>query len=319
MCPSLDGQQLLAIWRQPPGIGLSPAYGSPFTMAKLKRKSSDADIVTTTAGTIGKLVPGCLTTKLADSRKGRKEVAMTNCRKKVPTDISRLVNNGGEPKKSVDQSAEQFNSAVPEVYEPPKQDVGEMQSGTSAGNTASLSPNGLAALDYARRGLWVFPLHPGRKCPTAGSRGWKDATCNEAQIRRWWEQDPRYGVAIATGNGIVVLDIDSSIRGQASLKKLIGLLGELPPTVEVRTPGKGGGSHRYFQTGGRALSCHARVADSLDVRGEKGYVVAPPSLHLQQGCTGCLPATTYDLRNVHLGVVEGDQMRNAAKEMKKSF
>jgi hypothetical protein len=46
-----------------------------FSMKNTKKKSSgDAGIVTTTTGTfIGKLVPGCFTTELADSQR-RKEV-----------------------------------------------------------------------------------------------------------------------------------------------------------------------------------------------------------------------------------------------------
>jgi hypothetical protein len=159
------------------------------------------------------------------------------------------------------------------------------QSGTNAGNAtvATLGPNGLAALAYARRGLRVFPLPASSKSPLAGSHGWREATCDEAQIRAWWTENPQYGIGIATGDGLVVLDIDSSERGKASLAKLVGLLGVLPSTVSVHTPGKGGGVHLYFKTSGRFLPNHVGVAVCVDIRGEDGYVVAPPSRHPDGG------------------------------------
>jgi hypothetical protein len=181
----------------------------------------------------------------------------------------------------------------PVVAEFPDQDVDKVQSGSSAGNVSAtvLSQNGLAALDYARHGFRVFPLPPGTKRPRAGSRAEKDATCDESKIITWWTQNPQYGVAIATGDGLTVLDIDGE-RGKESLAKLVKILGELPTTVTVLTPGKGGGLHLYFRTN-RSLPNHVWVADCVDVRGEKGYVVAPPSQHPNGGCYGFNVAESF--------------------------
>ena len=55
-----------------------------------------------------------------------------------------------------------------------------------------------AALDYAARGLAVFPVLPMSKAP-ACRRGFKDATTNPATIRRWWLAQTDYNIGIATG------------------------------------------------------------------------------------------------------------------------
>ena len=55
-------------------------------------------------------------------------------------------------------------------------------------------------------GLPVFPCNG--KTP-ATPHGCKDATTDPAQIAEWWGGST-YNVAIATGNGIVVLDVDGS-------------------------------------------------------------------------------------------------------------
>src|SRR5262249_13355365 len=51
---------------------------------------------------------------------------------------------------------------------------------------ASTPPDALdAALEYARKGLPVFPCSPLDKKPLT-PHGFKDATTDEAQIRAWW-------------------------------------------------------------------------------------------------------------------------------------
>ena len=46
------------------------------------------------------------------------------------------------------------------------------------------------ALAYAGHGWPVFPVAPGAKIP-ATSRGFKDATTGESQIRQWWAAESR--------------------------------------------------------------------------------------------------------------------------------
>ncbi len=42
-----------------------------------------------------------------------------------------------------------------------------------------------AALKYVSLGWYVFPLAPGQKVPIT-KHGVKDATTDEAQVRKWW-------------------------------------------------------------------------------------------------------------------------------------
>jgi hypothetical protein len=134
-----------------------------------------------------------------------------------------------------------------------------------------------AALDLAARGLMVFPCLPTSKAP-ACRRGFKDATTNPATISRWWLAQPDYNIGCATGllSNVWVLDIDGAI-GAATLRNLEIAHGKLPPTLFSIT---GHGRHLWFRaTGGEIQSSAGRVGDGLDVRGDGGYVLAPPSVH----------------------------------------
>jgi hypothetical protein len=134
-----------------------------------------------------------------------------------------------------------------------------------------------AALWYAEHGTPVFPLSPGTKIPLKGSKGLKDATTDEAQIRDWWEATPEANLAIATGHTIDVIDIDG-LPGHVSRARhwddLDGdpTLGEL---ARVLTP-RPGGLHIYIRARGHGN--RAAMYPGVDYRGRGGYVVAPPSV-----------------------------------------
>ena len=134
-----------------------------------------------------------------------------------------------------------------------------------------------AALHYATLNLPVFPCVPRGKNP-AVARGFYSATTNPETIRRFWSVRDR-NVAIPTGaiSGFWVLDIDPDHCGDASIDALQAKHGTLPPTREVITGG--GGRHLWFRYTGPIQSSEGRVAPGIDVRGDGGYVVAPPSIH----------------------------------------
>ena len=134
-----------------------------------------------------------------------------------------------------------------------------------------------AALAYAQRGWLVFPCVPGSKRP-ATEHGLKDATSEPGQIRRWWEQRPDLNVAIRTGavSNIVTLDIDPQHGGDESMVRLIEH-GALPRTARSRT-GRGG-THLYFAHPGGLVKNRVGLWPGIDVRGDGGDVIAPPSLH----------------------------------------
>ena len=138
-----------------------------------------------------------------------------------------------------------------------------------------LSPLAKCALRLAERGMAVFPCWPRAKEP-ATPHGHKDASTDPAVIERWWRREPAYNIAIATGaiSGIFVVDIDG-LEAEAALRKL----GELPSTVEAIT-GRAGGRHVWLRWPGRPVSNSAdQIAAGVDVRGDCGYVLAPPSMH----------------------------------------
>lgn len=139
-----------------------------------------------------------------------------------------------------------------------------------------------AALFLAKGGVPVFPCSPGEKRPMTPA-GFKDATTAEATIRAWWGSTPAANLAMPTGalSGMVVIDLDmdaaKGIDGEAAWKEIVGDK-SLPATCEVRTPR--GGRHLYFRhPGGDACvrSSASKLAKGVDVRGDGGYIMLPPS------------------------------------------
>jgi putative DNA primase/helicase len=91
------------------------------------------------------------------------------------------------------------------------------------------------------------------------------------------------GLRTGAGSNLVVLDIDVKSDGEASLTALEAEYGRLPVTVTVRTGG--GGRHFFFAHPGEELRNSAgKLGPGLDIRGDGGYVVAPPSRHASGRC-----------------------------------
>lgn len=132
------------------------------------------------------------------------------------------------------------------------------------------------ALAYAARGWRVFPLQPGGKKPLPGSRGFLDAVSDPAEVVRLFA-DPSLNLGVATGGGLLVLDVDrkGSADGAESLARLLEQHGALPRAPAVATPS--GGWHLYLYAAGEHRSTAGRLGPGLDSRARGGYVVAPPS------------------------------------------
>ena len=138
------------------------------------------------------------------------------------------------------------------------------------------------ALYYAELGLAVFPLAYRNKVP-AVEGGCKVATTEKSKIERWWNQNPRYNIGIATGNksnGLVVIDLDvdknKGIDGYEVLRDWQNKHGELPETWQSIT---GRGGYHYFYKDTITHSNKVGLYEGVDIRGEGGYIVAPPSVH----------------------------------------
>jgi hypothetical protein len=134
-----------------------------------------------------------------------------------------------------------------------------------------------AALAYAEAGLPVLPLRG--KVPR-NNNGLTGATTEAEIVREWWTRWPDANIGIRTGaeSGLLVLDVDVQHGGGGTLKELEAKHGKLPETAQVLTGG--GGRHYLFCHPGRDVRNSAgRLGHGLDVRGDGGYIVAPPSVH----------------------------------------
>jgi hypothetical protein len=91
---------------------------------------------------------------------------------------------------------------------------------------------------------------------------------------------PSANIAVRTGaaSGLVVLDEDSYKGGDASRLALEQMYHPLPETVQQLT---GGGGCQYFfsHPGTPIANSTESLGAGLDVRGDGGYVIVPPSLH----------------------------------------
>lgn len=135
-----------------------------------------------------------------------------------------------------------------------------------------------AAIEYAKQGFRVFPLRPRTKEP-ATRHGFKDATTSIEQIRAWWLSGP-YNIGIATGHGLVVVDVDQKPAeqkfGMDSLRDWEKSHGEFTPTW-ICMSGTGG-LHYWYRTD-EDFKNSVELLPGIDVRSEGGYIVAPPSVH----------------------------------------
>lgn len=151
------------------------------------------------------------------------------------------------------------------------------------------SPLAEAARDYVERGLAIIPLGVGKKEPVTKS-GLNDWTDNPGQIDVWWGQgehagkrgNPRYNIGMACGQvsgGIIAIDLDchsDEANGLDYLRDWEVEHGKLPETWTQIT---GSGGKQLFYRAGQDIRNSANGDIGVDVRGNGGYVVLPPSLH----------------------------------------
>lgn len=139
-----------------------------------------------------------------------------------------------------------------------------------------------AAIEYAKAGFAVFPCERDGKEP-ATRHGFKDATKDVDTIKCVWSDHPNLNVGIATGamsGGVFVVDVDNhnGVDGAQYLLEWQREHGEFPETACATTGS--GGTHLFFRApNGVSVKSAAHVIEGVDVRGDGGYIVAPPSVH----------------------------------------
>ena len=128
------------------------------------------------------------------------------------------------------------------------------------------------ALRYAKAG---WRLHPCKVDKTPYLSDWPNvATSDQEKIKEWWAKWPDASIGCATGeaSGFWVLDAD----GEEGIKQAEEM--NLPLTLTSKT---GGGGLQFFFTynGTEIRNSAKKVASHIDVRGQGGYVILPPSSH----------------------------------------
>lgn len=151
-------------------------------------------------------------------------------------------------------------------------------------------------LDAGATALWLavelgwalFPLH----WPDAGrcscgdetcervakhpliATGFKGASSHPEQIAEWWTRWPHANIGLwPGGSGLLVIDVDGPVGHETA--RTLGLLDV--ETLACVTGRPDGGRHLYFRHPGGVIRNSSR--NGIDVRGDAGYVVIPPSKH----------------------------------------
>lgn len=140
---------------------------------------------------------------------------------------------------------------------------------------------GLEALDYLKRGIAIIPLKQNGKRP-ATKHGLNDWTDNPEQVRWWWTQAPTANVGGVMGlasGGVFAIDLDvheDAANGIKTLEEWEIAHGKLPETWAQQT---GSGGRQLFYRTSQPLKNSANSELGVDIRGDGGYVVLPPSMH----------------------------------------
>ncbi len=152
------------------------------------------------------------------------------------------------------------------------------------------------ALKYADMGFYILPLHYpvfNESIVTCSctkddcdksigkhpiiSGGFKSASNNNEQIKTWWQQNPQANIGIATGkiSNLVVIDLDCG-------RDLPPAFPPINSNITVKTAK---GFHFYFNyPEGLAIKSPSKLLGyDIDIRGDGGYIIAPPSKHQNGG------------------------------------
>lgn len=136
-----------------------------------------------------------------------------------------------------------------------------------------------AARSYLSRSWSVVPVGARSKRPIIAWQGYQQTRVDASDITHWFSRWPDANVGIVTGriSGLVVVDVDLAHGGVESLQQLESEHGPLPQTLEARSGG--GGRHLYFSHPGGRVPNRVELFRGIDLRGDGGVIVAPPSVH----------------------------------------
>jgi hypothetical protein len=134
----------------------------------------------------------------------------------------------------------------------------------------------------AKRGWRMFPVQQKGKIPLISD--WVHKASADYSVLESWGRECagcNWGVATGAQSGLVVVDVDGP-EGQAAAKELETRGFMFPKTLEVVTGRADGGVHRYYRSPRRVEirnDQNGKIGLHIDVRGDGGFVVFPPSVH----------------------------------------
>ena len=122
------------------------------------------------------------------------------------------------------------------------------------------------AKKYLAKNISVIPVGKDKK-PLINWKEYQTRLASQSEAFEWWQKWPDANIGIVTGkiSGITVIDVEAG-----------GDISRFPSTTIIRTGG--GGWHLYYQYCA-GMENKTRVFPLTDVRGNGGFVVAPPSIH----------------------------------------
>jgi excisionase family DNA binding protein len=139
-------------------------------------------------------------------------------------------------------------------------------------DATSVGPFARSAGSLRALGLAVLPCGAGEKRPlVAGFTRWRGPPA-ASTVADWASKFPTANVGVVCGlSGLVVVDVDDP----ALVDTALAHFGATP--LRVRTPS--GGRHLYFRdtTGQRCRNLRLSHGAAIDVKGEGGFVLVPPS------------------------------------------
>ncbi len=146
-----------------------------------------------------------------------------------------------------------------------------------------MSANFDAALAWYGKGYNVVPRKaPDEKRPGVLWKGLQKRSATPDEVTRW---EPLFsnGVGFITGaiSGVIVIETDG-LAGETILDLFEHEHGPLPETLVIRS-GSRRGFHRHYRHPGGKVKTAANENIKIDVRGDGGFCVLPPSQHKSGG------------------------------------
>jgi len=125
------------------------------------------------------------------------------------------------------------------------------------------------ALAYLKKGVSVMPLLKNKEPLLLTWKEFMDRLPTEKEVTDWWTKWPEANIGIITGkvSGLSVVDVDVR-KG--------GVLDIFPQNTTLIKTGNGG-YHLYYKYH-EGLGNRTEILKGIDIRSDRGYVVAPPSV-----------------------------------------